>query len=777
MYVCFSCLVGVVLLVKDCRMINLIMEYLVKDRKRCALWSLNEDILEITILKTNTPYPSRKLPTKLCQSLRPKTPLFPVRIRIKTDIDRRLSISEEALGAFGKSQTYRAEDRYRGRRYDRGQEADQKQVKIMNDRRDKVQEEYHVDKEVNQAARDSDDALVCCIENTVEDRIMDFGALFHATCCKEKLERFKLRSGKVCLADNKTLDIAGIRDFVLKTSFGTSWTLKDVRYILGLKIRLISVGQLDEEGYHVGFGDQQWKVTKGNLVVARGNKHGSLYMVEDWWFGKAEEAFLCNVREDKKTAETAAGVAFGVAERLNRTLRAESTGLRAEAPKMLHIPEEEWRGKDTSLTHLKVFGCDSFVKVKDVCGEAMKCTFIGIGSDKMRYSFRDTKSHQVMQSRDITFVDLIYGARSVTDSSSLTKPIQKSHVVLVDIPKNLAENDSIVAEHGLSSEITQSPGGSSDTKPDMFLSQITSRKVGITKLVDVQGLRRAGWQEKLAGQKENLKCILKEIQYGLIQAPRQWVLIFVEDSWNEEPCRDVHQVGDEREVEVLRSFNWPPSELITEDGFLPERGYSQFNDVSSGYLDTLYRKSPSPAFGWCSVFRMFGGTESLARVVQFGTGRAVWHDRAVWNELKQFSSELNNILWFDPVDCHDYPSRGYHEVYTVQSNSFEVLNVDSSIIEEVATGSKVTTSGTQEEGQCTVHLVEKINVIEKHILEGKLVLVDDDGKPLVKVDYPVNSDDDDTVEPVENKTTSIGIKGSWIWSKKFMGTMERNSSG
>ncbi|GKE09979.1 hypothetical protein Tco_1413530, partial [Tanacetum coccineum] len=57
----------------------------------------------------------------------------------------------------------------------------------------------------------------------------------------------------------------------------------------------------------------------------------------------------------------------------------------------------------------------------------------------------------------------IYGARSATDSSSLTKPIQKSQVVLVDIPENLAENDSIVAEHGLSSEITQSPGGSSDT--------------------------------------------------------------------------------------------------------------------------------------------------------------------------------------------------------------------------------------------------------------------------------------------------------------------------
>nr|GEW44781.1 retrotransposon protein, putative, Ty1-copia subclass [Tanacetum cinerariifolium] len=38
------------------------------------------------------------------------------------------------------------------------------------------------------------------------------------------------------------------------------------------------------------------------------------------------------------------------------------------------------------------------------------------------------------------------------------------------------------------------------------------------------------------------------------------------------PTRDVYQVGDEIEVEVLRSFNWPLSELIMEDGVLPKRG-------------------------------------------------------------------------------------------------------------------------------------------------------------------------------------------------------------
>ncbi|GJU02051.1 reverse transcriptase domain-containing protein [Tanacetum coccineum] len=39
----------------------LIMEYLVNISKRRAFWSLNKDILKITILTTNTPYPSRKI--------------------------------------------------------------------------------------------------------------------------------------------------------------------------------------------------------------------------------------------------------------------------------------------------------------------------------------------------------------------------------------------------------------------------------------------------------------------------------------------------------------------------------------------------------------------------------------------------------------------------------------------------------------------------------------------------------------------------------------------
>jgi len=38
---------------------------------------------------------------------------------------------------------------------------------------------------------------------------------------------------------------------------------------------------LDDEGPYTTFGDGHWKVMKDNLVVARGKKQGSLYMIAD----------------------------------------------------------------------------------------------------------------------------------------------------------------------------------------------------------------------------------------------------------------------------------------------------------------------------------------------------------------------------------------------------------------------------------------------------------------------------------------------------------------
>ncbi|GKF15315.1 hypothetical protein Tco_0056777, partial [Tanacetum coccineum] len=106
-----------------------------------------------------------------------------------------------------------AEDKGRGRKQDRGQKHNRSRSKSKK---------RGQDKEVNMAAEDYNDALVCCFKNMIDDRIIDSGASFHATYCKEEL---------------KGSSYAPV-----------SWTLKDIRYIPDLKKRLISVGQLDEEG-------------------------------------------------------------------------------------------------------------------------------------------------------------------------------------------------------------------------------------------------------------------------------------------------------------------------------------------------------------------------------------------------------------------------------------------------------------------------------------------------------------------------------------------------
>ncbi|KAJ0589930.1 putative RNA-directed DNA polymerase [Helianthus annuus] len=110
---------------------------------------------------------------------------------------------------------------------------------------------------------------------------MDFGASFHAISCPDMVKNLRTGNfGKLRLADDQMLDITGIGDVDLKTSLGTIWTLKDVRVIPNLRRKLISVGKLDDEGFNVHFGGGQWKVIKGNLVIAKGKKQGTLYMAE-----------------------------------------------------------------------------------------------------------------------------------------------------------------------------------------------------------------------------------------------------------------------------------------------------------------------------------------------------------------------------------------------------------------------------------------------------------------------------------------------------------------
>ena len=54
--------------------------------------------------------------------------------------------------------------------------------------------------------------------------------------------------------------------------------LKDVKHVPDLRRNLISTGQLGVEGCTTTFTEKVWKVTKGSLVIAKGDKVGTLYL-------------------------------------------------------------------------------------------------------------------------------------------------------------------------------------------------------------------------------------------------------------------------------------------------------------------------------------------------------------------------------------------------------------------------------------------------------------------------------------------------------------------
>ncbi|KAL2246114.1 UNVERIFIED_CONTAM: Retrovirus-related Pol polyprotein from transposon TNT 1-94 [Sesamum indicum] len=105
------------------------------------------------------------------------------------------------------------------------------------------------------------------------------GAAFHSCSNKDIMEIYTSGDfGLVYLADNKPLKIVGKGDVRIKSTNGSCWTLHDVRHIPGLKRNLISVGQLDSDGFHTTFGGAKWKISREAMTLARGLKSGTLYM-------------------------------------------------------------------------------------------------------------------------------------------------------------------------------------------------------------------------------------------------------------------------------------------------------------------------------------------------------------------------------------------------------------------------------------------------------------------------------------------------------------------
>lgn len=113
--------------------------------------------------------------------------------------------------------------------------------------------------------------------------VIDSGATTHAT---SQIDLFSTYTpgmyGSVKMGNDGLAQVVGIGDICLETSIGTKLLLKGVKHVPDIRLNLISTGRLDDEGFHSSFGDGKWKLSRGSMVVARGDKSSSFY----WMQGK-----------------------------------------------------------------------------------------------------------------------------------------------------------------------------------------------------------------------------------------------------------------------------------------------------------------------------------------------------------------------------------------------------------------------------------------------------------------------------------------------------------
>ena len=142
------------------------------------------------------------------------------------------------------------------------------------------------DKETNLVSTDGDVVIVCddsCVNLITEECnwVVDSGASFHVTSRDDFFTSYNSGDfGNVRMGNTGASKIVGIGDVCLETGTGNKLILKDVRHVPDIRLNLISTGKLDDEGFTNYFGESKWKLTKGSLIVARGKKINSLYVME-----------------------------------------------------------------------------------------------------------------------------------------------------------------------------------------------------------------------------------------------------------------------------------------------------------------------------------------------------------------------------------------------------------------------------------------------------------------------------------------------------------------
>ena len=145
--------------------------------------------------------------------------------------------------------------------------------KNKGDKRQEITQEAHVAGDVLQYA------LIISLENTSDYWVVDSWDSCHATPHRKFFHDYvQGYFGDVLLGGDEPCKIVGMGKVHMKLNNGNEWMLKDVRNIPSMKINLISIGKLGDNVCLSMFGKMWWKITKGTLIITKGDRKGVLYL-------------------------------------------------------------------------------------------------------------------------------------------------------------------------------------------------------------------------------------------------------------------------------------------------------------------------------------------------------------------------------------------------------------------------------------------------------------------------------------------------------------------
>ena len=113
------------------------------------------------------------------------------------------------------------------------------------------------------------------------------------------------------------------------------------------------------------------------------------------------------------------------------------------------MPEEVWRGKEVQISHLKVFGCVSYVHIESDARNKLdvkskKCFFNGYGDEEFGFRFWDDQNKKIIRSRNVIFNEkVLYKDTSSVETDmadSDTSPQKSEFIKLEGLPDVTEQN-------------------------------------------------------------------------------------------------------------------------------------------------------------------------------------------------------------------------------------------------------------------------------------------------------------------------------------------------